>query len=69
MDIAQVDRNFSVESSVNIPGLQFYDVLQEQFSIHGLRHEDGAFCPSQRFGLCLHGKGRWRCFGKAIIIT
>ena len=43
MDIAQVDRNFSFECSVNIPGLQFYDVLQAPFSIYGLHYEDGAF--------------------------
>lgn len=41
--IADVDKNFSMESSLNIPGIKFYDSLQEPFSLHGVFYEDGKF--------------------------
>ena len=41
--IADVDKNFSVESNLNIPGIKFYDSLQKPFSLHGVFYEDGKF--------------------------
>lgn len=42
-DIAKTDKNFAVESTLNIPGIRFYDPLQKPFAIYGVFYEDGLF--------------------------
>ena len=39
-DIEQVDRNFVVETSLNIENYKFYDVRQEPFTIYGVFYEN-----------------------------
>ncbi len=43
-NISEIDRNFHIETSLSLPGVRFYDVLQPPFALHGLTVEDGAFC-------------------------
>lgn len=42
-DISKIDRNFAVETSLNIPGIRFYDVKEAPFSIYGVFYENGMF--------------------------
>lgn len=41
--ISNVDRNFAVQSSLNLPDIQFHNVLDAPFDIYGLIHENGCF--------------------------
>ncbi len=41
--IADVDRNFKVETTIQKEDLVFYDVRQQPFAVHGVYHEDGRF--------------------------
>lgn len=38
-----VDKNYVVESNLDIPGIKFYNALSEPFSLHGVFYEDGKF--------------------------
>lgn len=38
-----IDKNYVVESNLDIPGIKFYNVLSEPFSLHGVFYEDGKF--------------------------
>jgi len=42
-NISQIDRNFAVESSLNIDNIKFYDVREEPFSVYGVFYENGSF--------------------------
>lgn len=42
-NISDVDQNMKVISKLEIPGIRFYDVLQEPFSLHGVFFENGKF--------------------------
>ena len=42
-NIAEIDKNLAVETSIEREGLKFYDVLQEPFGIHGVFWENGMF--------------------------
>ena len=41
LDIAKLDPNFSVESSVKTDDTVFYDVKENLFCLYGLIYEDG----------------------------
>lgn len=41
--ISNVDRNFAVQSSLDLPDIQFHNVLDAPFDIYGLIHENGCF--------------------------
>lgn len=43
MDISQVDKNFVVETSLNIDHIKFYDIRQEPFSVYGVFFENGMY--------------------------
>ena len=36
MDISKIDKNFAVETKINEPDIQFYDVRKEPFEVYGL---------------------------------
>ena len=38
------DKNFRIDSKVQIDGLKYYDVLDGNFTINGVSYENGAFC-------------------------
>lgn len=38
------DKNFQIDSKVQIDGLKYYDVLDGNFTINGVSYENGAFC-------------------------
>ena len=42
-DIAQLDKNFAIETSINREGLRFYDAEEEPFRIYGVFKEKGKF--------------------------
>ena len=42
-NIYEIDKNFSVESTLSLPNVKFYDPKQEPFHIYGVFHEDGKF--------------------------
>ena len=42
-DISQVDRNFVVETELNLPDVKFYDVKESPFKIYGVFYENGKF--------------------------
>ena len=42
-DISQVDRNFVVETELNLPDVKFYDVKESSFKIYGVFYENGKF--------------------------
>lgn len=42
-DIANVDKNFKVETTINKPDIRFYDVKNAPFSVHGVSFENGQF--------------------------
>lgn len=43
MDIAQIDRNFAVQTSLDIDNIKFYDAKDERFSLYGVFYEDGMY--------------------------
>lgn len=43
MDITKVDKNFIVESNINIPDIKFYDAKEAPFKIYGVFYEDERF--------------------------
>lgn len=42
-DISKIDRNFAVETSLNIDHIQFYDIQEEPFSLYGVFYENGIY--------------------------
>lgn len=42
-NIAEIDKNFKVESKIQVEGLKYYSVLDGNFTINGVKYEDGAF--------------------------
>lgn len=42
-NISEIDKNFKIETKLNLPDVKFYDVKNEPFSIHGVYFEDGKF--------------------------
>ena len=42
-DISQIDRNFAVETSLNIPNIRFYNIQEQPFSVYGIFYENGRF--------------------------
>ena len=43
MDIAKIDKNFSIETKIDRPSIRFLSVLSEPFRIYGAFYEDGKF--------------------------
>ena len=43
MKISQIDRNFAIESKLQIDGIQFYDIECEPFCIYGVFKENGKY--------------------------
>ena len=43
MDISQIDRNFAVQTSLDIDNIRFYNVLEAPFAVYGVFFEDGKF--------------------------
>lgn len=43
MDIAQIDRNFAVQTSLDIENITFYDAKDDRFSLYGVFYEDGMY--------------------------
>ena len=44
MKIADIDKNFKVETEIERENLQFYDAKEEPFRIYGLLRETGRYC-------------------------
>lgn len=42
-NISEIDKNFKIETKLNLPDVKFYDAKNEPFSIHGVYFEDGKF--------------------------
>ena len=42
-DISQIDKNFKVETKLDIPNVRFYNVLEEPFKVYGVYHEKDKF--------------------------
>ena len=42
-NISDIDKNFKIETTLNLSDVQFYDVRQEPFSVHGVFYADGKF--------------------------
>ena len=42
-DISKIDRNFAVETSLNIDHIKFYDILEAPFSLYGVFYENGLY--------------------------
>lgn len=42
--LEQIDSNFKIDTSIEKEDIQFYDVRQAPFCVHGLLYEDGQFC-------------------------
>ena len=42
-DISKIDRNFAVETSLNIDHIRFYDIQDEPFSLYGVFYENGMY--------------------------
>lgn len=42
-NICDVDKNFAVDSCLDIIGIKFYSALSHPFSLHGVFYEDGKF--------------------------
>ena len=71
-NIAEIDKNLAVETSIEREGLCFYDVRQEPFRIHGVFWENGMFrrMPEEVaksvnegvYGLHSNGAGGRICF-------
>lgn len=43
-NIADIDKNFKVETSIEREGLKFYDCKEAPFRVYGLMRENGRFC-------------------------
>lgn len=43
MDVAKIDKNFEVSTTIEREGLVFFDAQQPPFQIYGLMYEDGMF--------------------------
>ena len=43
MNVAQIDRNFAVQTSLDIEGIKFYNIEEEPFSVYGVFLEDGCY--------------------------
>ncbi len=41
--IFEIDKNFTFATTLEMDDIQFYDVLEEPFSLHGVLHEKGVF--------------------------
>lgn len=41
--ITDIDENFKIESKLNLPDIQFYNIENQPFSIHGLIRENGLY--------------------------
>ena len=41
--IYDVDKNFSIESNLDIPGIKYYNALSQPFSLHGVFYDEGKF--------------------------
>lgn len=41
--ISKIDRNFAVETSLNIDNIKFYDIQEEPFSLYGVFFENGMY--------------------------
>lgn len=41
--VYDVDKNLSFETKLEIPGLRYYDCLEQPFGLYGVFHEDGMF--------------------------
>lgn len=44
MNIFEIDQNFTFETKLDVTGFKFYNVLEQPFSIHGIRYENEMFC-------------------------
>ena len=42
-DISKIDTNFSVETSLNIDNIKFYDINDNRFSLYGVFRENGLY--------------------------
>ena len=42
-NMATIDKNFKVETSIHKSDIQFYDVRKAPFSVHGVQYENGQF--------------------------
>lgn len=42
-DIPKIDRNFHVESNLNLADVKFYDIQDEPFSLYGVFYENGLY--------------------------
>lgn len=42
-DISKIDKNFKVETKLDIEDIKFYDVLEEPFKVYGVFYENGKF--------------------------
>lgn len=43
MDISKIDKNFAIETNIDREGLEFFDVEQAPFSVHGVKMDDGRY--------------------------
>lgn len=43
MKIAEIDKNFKIETKINKPNIQFYNALCAPFKVYGVFHENGMF--------------------------
>lgn len=43
-DISKIDKNFAVESQINKTGMNFFNVLNAPFKVHGVFMDSGSFC-------------------------
>lgn len=43
MNISQVDRNFAVQTSLNIDNIKFYNIQEAPFSVYGVFFENGQY--------------------------
>lgn len=42
-NIAKIDKNFKIETSINKPDIKFYNVLEKPFKVYGVFYEGGKF--------------------------
>ena len=42
-DISKIDRNFHVETSLDLPDVKFYDIQEEPFRVYGVFYENGRY--------------------------
>ena len=43
MNIAEIDKNFAVQTEINKTDIRYYDVLEDPFRIHGVYYHEGKF--------------------------